>query len=49
MNRFNFTSGLRLISSMRLDDGKDIQSAKSAWLVLHSKLKSPVLPPQEEW
>ena len=40
MYGFNFTSGLRLVSSMRLDDAKDIRSVKSAWLVLYSGLKA---------
>ena len=40
-------SGLRLISSMRLDDKKNIQSVKSVWSVLHSELKVCVLPPSE--
>ena len=30
---------------MRLDCRKDIQSVKSAWLVLHAELKACVLPP----
>ena len=37
-------SGIGLISSMRLDGRKDIQSGKSAWSVLHSELKTRVLP-----
>ena len=40
MYGFNFTSGLRLVSSMRLDDAKDIRSVKSAWLVSYSGLKA---------
>ena len=48
MYDFCLTSGLGLISSMRLDDRKDIQSVKSTWLGLHSELKGHVLPPQEE-
>ena len=37
-------SELGLISSMRLDGRKDIQSVKSAWSVLHAELKARVLP-----
>ena len=37
---FKFTSGLRLVPSMRLDDAKDIRSVKSVWLVLYSELKA---------
>ena len=32
-------AGLRLISSTRLDDWKDIQAVTPAWLILHLKLK----------
>ena len=34
---------LRLISSMRVEDRKDIQSAKSAWSVLHTGFKPHIL------
>ena len=34
-----------LISLMKLDVRKDIQSVKSAWSVLHAELKASVLPP----
>ena len=38
-------SALGLIFSMRLADRKDIQSVKSAWSILHSKLKGHIWPP----
>ena len=38
-------STLGLISSMRLDSKKDIQSVKSAWSVLRSQLKPQILLP----
>ena len=34
---------LRLISSMRVEDRKDIQSVKSAWSVLHTGFKAHIL------
>ena len=34
---------LGLISSMRVDDRKDIQSVKSAWSVLHTGFKAHIL------
>ena len=37
-------SVLELISSMRLDDGKNIQSAKSDWSVLDTELNACFLP-----
>ena len=37
-------SVLELISSMRLDSRKEIQSVKSAWSVLHAELKARVHP-----
>ena len=37
-------SVLGLISSMRLDNGKNIQSAKSDWSVLDIELKACFLP-----
>ena len=40
MYGFNFTSGLRLVPSMRLDDTKDVRSVKSSWLVLYLELKA---------
>ena len=38
-------SELELISTIRLDDRKDIQFVKSAWSILHSELKARALPP----
>ena len=40
-------SELELISTIRLDDRKDIQFVKSAWSILHSELKARALPPLE--
>ena len=37
-------SVLGLITSMRLDGRKDIQSLKSAWSILYAELKAHVLP-----
>ena len=37
-------SVLELISSMRLDDGKNIQSAKPDWSVLDTELNACFLP-----
>ena len=39
--------GLGLISSMRLDERKDVQSVKSPGSILHSELKACVLLPLE--
>lgn len=36
-------ASLGLVSSMRLDGMKDIQSVKSTWLVLHAEFKACVL------
>ena len=47
MKRFRFalkTSGLKLISSIRLDGRKAIQFMKAAWSILHSELNTNVLP-----
>lgn len=41
-------SGLEIISSMRLDNKKDIRSVKFACSVLHSELKRNVSSPLEE-
>ena len=38
-------SGLGLISSMKLDDRKDIHSVKSTRQILHSELKARILSP----
>ena len=37
-------SGLGMISSLRLDNGLNIQSAESTWSVLNSELETCVLP-----
>lgn len=39
-----WTSRLGLISSMRLDGRKDTQFVKSVWSILHSELKTHILP-----
>ena len=41
-------SGLGLISSMKLDGRKDIQSVKSAQSILHFKLNARALSPVQE-
>ena len=41
-------SGLELISSMRLDGRKGIQSVRSAWSILHSELIAGDLPPLKQ-
>ena len=41
--RFASTFGSGLITSMRLDDRKDIQSIKSAWSILDLELTAHVL------
>ena len=38
-------SGLKLISAMRLDYRKDLQSVKSVSSILYLELKADVLPP----
>ena len=38
-------SVLELISSVRLDGKKDIQSVKSAWSVLNAEFKARILLP----
>ena len=41
-------SVLELISSIRLDGKKDIQSVKSAWSVLSEEFKARILLPLQE-